>query len=136
MIRRPPRSTRTNTLFPYTTLFRSKVDRPRFENILDRAAGEQGLHAGRRLAGEIAPDRAKGAGDGTAVDDRLDRLDPMPQTVAEVGRAPQGQRDVRVGRLAVKRAPDHRDPTPPGDEIGSASGRGRGCTYVSNVGVA
>src|SRR3546814_6451675 len=39
MIRRPPRSTRTDTLFPYTTLFRSKsrcprgvqasVDRPR-----------------------------------------------------------------------------------------------------------
>src|SRR3546814_17559078 len=25
MIRRPPRSTRTNTLFPYTTLFRSVV---------------------------------------------------------------------------------------------------------------
>src|SRR3546814_3217013 len=25
MIRRPPRSTRTNTLFPYTTLFRSPV---------------------------------------------------------------------------------------------------------------
>src|SRR3546814_14015892 len=28
MIRRPPRSTRTDTLFPYTTLFRS----PRFES--------------------------------------------------------------------------------------------------------
>src|SRR3546814_7449639 len=27
MIRRPPRSTRTNTLFPYTTLFRSKITR-------------------------------------------------------------------------------------------------------------
>src|SRR3546814_18507454 len=27
MIRRPPRSTRTDTLFPYTTLFRSKTDR-------------------------------------------------------------------------------------------------------------
>src|SRR3546814_9447210 len=26
MIRRPPRSTRTDTLFPYTTLFRSCVD--------------------------------------------------------------------------------------------------------------
>src|SRR3546814_9467831 len=26
MIRRPPRSTRTDTLFPYTTLFRSKKD--------------------------------------------------------------------------------------------------------------
>src|SRR3546814_14421623 len=27
MIRRPPRSTRTDTLFPYTTLFRSLQDR-------------------------------------------------------------------------------------------------------------
>src|SRR3546814_15990542 len=27
MIRRPPRSTRTDTLFPYTTLFRSKAER-------------------------------------------------------------------------------------------------------------
>src|SRR3546814_12425954 len=26
MIRRPPRSTRTDTLFPYTTLFRSIID--------------------------------------------------------------------------------------------------------------
>src|SRR3546814_10633987 len=26
MIRRPPRSTRTDTLFPYTTLFRSPID--------------------------------------------------------------------------------------------------------------
>src|SRR3546814_6308041 len=29
MIRRPPRSTRTDTLFPYTTLFRSLLARPR-----------------------------------------------------------------------------------------------------------
>src|SRR3546814_2702293 len=28
MIRRPPRSTRTDTLFPYTTLFRSGKDHP------------------------------------------------------------------------------------------------------------
>src|SRR3546814_7274499 len=26
MLRRPPRSTRTDTLFPYTTLFRSRVE--------------------------------------------------------------------------------------------------------------
>src|SRR3546814_1829791 len=35
MTRRPPRSTRTDTLFPYTTLFRSSADRsaepPRLE---------------------------------------------------------------------------------------------------------
>src|SRR3546814_10287019 len=30
MCRRPPRSTRTDTLFPYTTLFRSVADRVRF----------------------------------------------------------------------------------------------------------
>src|SRR3546814_11839616 len=29
MIRRPPRSTRTDTLFPYTTLFRSATGPPR-----------------------------------------------------------------------------------------------------------
>src|SRR3546814_9860995 len=29
MIRRPPRSTRTDTLFPYTTLFRSRAKQPR-----------------------------------------------------------------------------------------------------------
>src|SRR3546814_4174428 len=31
MIRRPPRSTRTDTLFPYTTLFRSATDEFRSE---------------------------------------------------------------------------------------------------------
>src|SRR3546814_10118572 len=35
MIRRPPRSTRTDPLFPYTTLFRSLV----FGHIQDRPAG-------------------------------------------------------------------------------------------------
>src|SRR3546814_10051878 len=34
MIRRPPRSTRTDTLFPYTTLFRSPVSRHRPEEHL------------------------------------------------------------------------------------------------------
>src|SRR3546814_1138548 len=38
MIRRPPRSTRTDTLFPYTTLFRSPLCRPgRVAFILDEA---------------------------------------------------------------------------------------------------
>src|SRR3546814_6721508 len=32
MIRRPPRSTRTDTLFPYTTLFRSPQSRKRRRN--------------------------------------------------------------------------------------------------------
>src|SRR3546814_18528382 len=36
MFRRPPRSTRTDTLFPYTTLFRSAKELPR---LLRRTAG-------------------------------------------------------------------------------------------------
>src|SRR3546814_3335761 len=46
MIRRPPRSTRTDTLFPYTTLFRSRHD-PR-------------LHQGHRTP---PPARRRAAGD-------------------------------------------------------------------------
>src|SRR3546814_18766700 len=38
MIRRPPRSTRTDTLFPYTTLFRSIV-RPRLPRTITPASG-------------------------------------------------------------------------------------------------
>src|SRR3546814_13500730 len=37
MIRRPPRSTRTDTLFPYTTLFRSILDQHAHAVAVDRA---------------------------------------------------------------------------------------------------
>src|SRR3546814_16249383 len=40
MIRRPPRSTRTDTLFPYTTLFRSEAKLERHNGQLLRAAVE------------------------------------------------------------------------------------------------
>src|SRR3546814_19859782 len=39
MIRRPPRSTRTDTLFPYTTLFRSPALDRRRGALADRASG-------------------------------------------------------------------------------------------------
>src|SRR3546814_17563440 len=42
MIRRPPRSTRTDTLFPYTTLFRSDRTEIRFRNGADARAFEYG----------------------------------------------------------------------------------------------
>src|SRR3546814_20646345 len=54
MIRRPPRSTRTDTLFPYTTLFRSAFERDwgmlltAFEGI-SPAAYEAALHHVPRL---------------------------------------------------------------------------------------
>src|SRR3546814_20044249 len=54
MIRRPPRSTRTDTLFPYTTLFRSLARPGGYRRRPDRQAGSD--QAGRRAP----PDRAAG----------------------------------------------------------------------------
>src|SRR3546814_7768343 len=58
MIRRPPRSTRTDTLFPYTTLFRSRVSEkiaiapsPRRGEGLARACGLALLPSPRRGEG-------------------------------------------------------------------------------------
>src|SRR3546814_8349949 len=67
MIRRPPRSTRTDTLFSYTTLFRSgrQLDRERRAFVerqaahrVDREVGDQLLVAERRAAEPRAPERA------------------------------------------------------------------------------
>src|SRR3546814_1102918 len=63
MIRRPPRSTRTDTLFPYTTLFRSQDPAP------GRTAGTEGQsgtsgrgHGCRSQAGQGTRPRGHGAG--------------------------------------------------------------------------
>src|SRR3546814_13480836 len=51
MIRRPPRSTRTDTLFPYTTLFRSaEAD--------DEEARPPAEQIGEDRANELPPDRS------------------------------------------------------------------------------
>src|SRR3546814_10094315 len=47
MILRPPRSTRTDTLFPYTTLFRSPPLLVAAERVA--ATVEQGVHGRRRV---------------------------------------------------------------------------------------
>src|SRR3546814_6614683 len=84
MIRRPPRSTRTDTLFPYTTLFRSAArDHAARAVRLDRRAGDErqigverqdkaavpakaddlAVHiiAGRRLDADVAAQRLRKA---------------------------------------------------------------------------
>src|SRR3546814_9485465 len=78
MIRRPPRSTRTDTLFPYTTLFRSaRVADDDVEPVegldrgLDEAVAEIGVghiaHAGDGIAAEFL-DRAHHFGRGFLVE--------------------------------------------------------------------
>src|SRR3546814_14281481 len=56
MIRRPPRSTRTDTLFPYTTLFRSLLASPQWFN---DGITTLLLGAGRFVSGEIEVERAR-----------------------------------------------------------------------------
>src|SRR3546814_20091748 len=55
MIRRPPRSTRTDTLFPYTTLFRSHVQVRLLVRRLGRAAHQQRRHQRQRQDAAQAP---------------------------------------------------------------------------------
>src|SRR3546814_2404397 len=55
MIRRPPRSTRTDTLFPYTTLFRSGCEH-RLEPGQQLARSGQAFHARSRAPGPRPPD--------------------------------------------------------------------------------
>src|SRR3546814_3534851 len=54
MLRRPPRSTRTDTLFPYTTLFRSAIDVTAAKQALQKSHNP----AVRAFAEEMARDHA------------------------------------------------------------------------------
>src|SRR3546814_3111328 len=94
MIRRPPRSTRTDTLFPYTTLFRSI----RFDYVVggymrfkvseiapavDRVLGEQLVGLAKALGGTL-PDDDKAAADEPAKrDSNLD--DAMADLIKDDG---------------------------------------------------
>src|SRR3546814_11529764 len=51
MIRRPPRSTRTDTLFPYTTLFRSPL-RNRGENAMPKYVIERDIPGAGKLSSQ------------------------------------------------------------------------------------
>src|SRR3546814_3666638 len=65
MIRRPPRSTRTDTLFPYTTLFRSAVEAVEGGRVAGfmRSHGARVSAARRRwVDGAFAAGTVRGAG--------------------------------------------------------------------------
>src|SRR3546814_5993150 len=110
MIRRPPRSTRTDTLFPYTTLFRSVVVQHDGQGLSQRAGGGDelvahlgvGLDDGALVGGEAAGLVEDLVGDGDLAD------------VVEVGAAGEGPQ--RVGRYAHPQAELH-------GEAGGALGR-------------
>src|SRR3546814_12538285 len=100
MIRRPPRSTRTDTLFPYTTLFRS---------VLAAAGAERQRQLDQDRAARAGADRARSkATRRTSAPARAEherrRLDPRP------GREDAG-RQRAAGRQAAALDPRLRKPT-------------------------
>src|SRR3546814_12766188 len=129
MIRRPPRSTRTYTLFPYTTLFRS-------------------VRAGGLPAAGVHHRHAVGTGAVRGTDRACDAAGPGPdarrlEAVARHGRAvaAAGRMRGRGGagletrqRRAVERGRQPRaragDAVVRAGEIGRASWRERVCQYV------
>src|SRR3546814_19950818 len=127
MIRRPPRSTRTYTLFPYTTLFRS-VD-------LD---GRLLLGEGWRHGG-LSPDRALRLSPlrrcrALAARNRRQELGHAAEQAADDGRdhvrhgrtrrAADGPQE---GRLLVRLAPDHRGKPQAGAARSEERRVGKGC---------
>src|SRR3546814_11428610 len=70
MIRRPPRSTRTDTLFPYTTLFRSGGRAFGFGEIA-RGAHDIGTARGERPRG-LHAESGRDAGDEDALTAKID----------------------------------------------------------------
>src|SRR3546814_15734305 len=76
MIRRPPRSTRTDTLFPYTTLFRSsrRAGRRRVAGRCVRCRHDR-VRAGRRSGDPVLPAQAGGAAGCTRIANHAGRSD-------------------------------------------------------------
>src|SRR3546814_13088738 len=117
MIRRPPRSTRTDTLFPYTTRFRSRQRRRR-ANARLRTQPHEILIAADGIARAVERDRFL---------IELERLNP-------VDRAATGPRDSEAIILIVDAPGVAMDSVAtqigPAAEIGRASCRERVCTFV------
>src|SRR3546814_20451875 len=102
MIRRPPRSTRTDTLFPYTTLFRSSRRRPlRSFQLAARMRTQQYqqfIDVGRRFGNDadaLAADRMR--------DFKLARMQRLPWQRLQRLAPPDGQAGA-AHRPAVDRA--------------------------------
>src|SRR3546814_11172855 len=86
MIRRPPRSTLTDTLFPYTTLFRSPAGAVREGDAEDPRRADLDGHAGPEVLAQPRHDGGR-AGGGSP---------PGPQRRFEGGGAAEGAGDAGV----------------------------------------
>src|SRR3546814_15596688 len=109
MIRRPPKSTINDTLFPYTTLFRS-VGHGQQKDDEDREDDPQ--HDGRACTADDAPlllvrrERAAGEGDDHGVIAAQEDVDP--DDLQERNKELLIDRDIHSGVLPVLRSEERR----------------------------
>src|SRR3546814_20396842 len=116
MIRRPPRSTRTDTLFPYTTLFRSEALRGEGVLPIARAAVEAARTPGTELDGTEVGWQRRGVR-GLWVELRHRRRHPRTETHApEESEAAEGvdPSEADDSRPALPRGGRNRRPPPVG----------------------
>src|SRR3546814_12343823 len=108
MLRRPPRSTRTDTLFPYTTLFRSQRDRVAGLDLVRRQVDRGAVDRDAAVRDQLARGRA-GHGEAHAVDDVVQAgFEQLPQVLAGVALPGRGLLVV-VAELALEQAADDVD---------------------------
>src|SRR3546814_2989087 len=131
MIRRPPRSTRTDTLFPYTTLFRSPAG-------ADEDRGERAAE-GERQGLQGAPREAERRDQDAGGEDR--RTDsPMAGREGQAGRRAEAEGAARPGAQRAGDRPAQRRPEPGqraevrrDSRNGAAARRGQGGTGKSHT---
>src|SRR3546814_5577167 len=107
MIRRPPRSTRTDTLFPYTTLFRS-ICRGHLLRSLAVAKVEIAQHAGEVAARPEDIGRVDEPGKGGTRTVALDDDRFLGPTILVIGVPNDRRRDRKSTRLNSRHYSAHR----------------------------
>src|SRR3546814_6729749 len=95
MIRRPPRSTRTDTLFPYTTLFRSLLLVREF-HVADIDAGAHADAQPHRDQHDVARTKVRGGKAADEIEVALARREALEQLLAVVEVVDQHEHLVRV----------------------------------------
>src|SRR3546814_13779005 len=98
MIRRPPRSTRTDTLFPYTTLFRA-ADEGHRHAIAQLALAQVGVEDHRELVGRTETTRALHRADHDRTGILQEPLVLVPRMACMVQRADRLRVDRKSTRL-------------------------------------
>src|SRR3546814_16919017 len=103
MIRRPPRSTRTDTLFPYTTLFRSMTAEAR-----PRIIGHEAERLGSGRADHLVNVDVELVGDDFHLVDEADvhRAVDILEQFREFGNLGRADRPDLVDRMAIEREAD------------------------------